>query len=464
MSPLDPHYKKQLDGIAEQIQASEFLKIYLEEEEEEDYQKLRAEFEPLIGALHQVVAEHHPLQLVNFEEEILDEKFEGLFLPRILGYSVLRGEVDDRYRYVRPQPHFKKILLSVCRSSNFDTIKKRMGQTIQTGFALSSDIWITSLINEIENKRIRYFLQGLKDSRFQIEKERRILYVRYFRQFKNENYQSAKFPTTLSELKVEFSSLKLFLIHRIMSGVSNASVAPEIVNFLNNTDFKNTDEYIEMLAIYGSFMNIEDSNQKHFANALNEARKTITAFDEKWMQHLLFLHQSRLPLNAAADLRIYDSLDKGINDQLTELYKLTNTIHTKGYTHADAIEAVKVSYGQHEGVSTFNMVIRKTIYSYIAKIMSNLETNQYPEWIELSKIFPVYMDIFGNQQFNQDIKDLCMAYVKKLLKVYVDKRGRDYQDIKKFVARTFKDLGFLKDKQIVELFKSKRKKRKPAEK
>ena len=70
------------------------------------------------------------------------------------------------------------------------------------------------------------------------------------------------------------------------------------------------------------------------------------------------------------------------------------------------------------------------------------------------------MDIFGNQQFNQDIKDLCMAYVKKLLKVYVDKRGRDYQDIKKFVARTFKDLGFLKDKQIVELFKSKRKKRK----
>jgi len=34
--------------------------------------------------------------------------------------------------------------------------------------------------------------------------------------------------------------------------------------------------------------------------------------------------------------------------------------------------------------------------------------------------------------------------------------------IKKFVARTFKDLGFLKDKQIVELFKSKRKKRKVA--
>ena len=464
MSVLDPHYKNQLEQIATQIQASEFLKTYLEEEEEEDYIKLRTEFEPSIGALHQVVAEHHPLQLVSFEEELLDEKFEGLFLPRILGYAVLRGEVDDLYRYVRPQPHFKKILLSVCNSSNFDTIKKRMGQTIQTGFALSSDIWITSLINEITNKRIRYFLQGLKDSRFQITKERQILYTRYFRQFKNENYQSAVFPTTLSELKVEFSSLKLFLIHRIMSGLTNASVAPEIVTFLNNKDFKDTDEYIEMLAIYGSFMNIEEGNQKHFANALNNARKNITQFDEKWMQHLLFLYQSRLPLNAAADLRIYESLDKDIEDQLTELYKLTNTIHTKGYEDEAAIEAVKVSYAQHEGVSTFNTVVRKTIFSYIDQMMASLDTSEYAKWIDLSKIFPVYMDIFGNQQFNQDIKDLCMAYVKKLLKVYVDKRGRDYQDIKKFVTRTFKDLGFLKDKQIVELFKSKRKKRKPVEK
>jgi len=460
MSSLDPHYKKQLDEIATQIQASEFLKTYLEEEEEEDYQKLRTEFEPLIGALHQVVAEHHPLQLVAFEEELLDEKFEGVFLPRILGYAVLRGEVDEHYRYVRPQPHFKQILLSVCRSSNFDAIKKRMGQTIQTGFALSSDIWITSLINEIENKRIRYFLQGLKDTRFQVEKERQILYNRYFKQFKSENYHSATFPTTLSELKVEFSSLKLFLIQRIMSGVTNASVAPEIVKFLNNPDFKNTDEYIEMLALYGSFMNIEEGNQKHFAKALNAARKNITEFDEKWMKHLLFLYESRLPLNAAADLRIYESLDKDIDDQLTELYKLTNIIHTKGYDHPDAVEAVKVAYAQHEGVSTFNTVIRKTIFVYIDQSMAGLETTQYTKWMEISKIFPTYIDIFGNQQFNQDIKDLCMIYVKKLLKVYVDKRGRDYQDIKKFIVRTFKDLGFLKDKQLVELFKSKRKKRK----
>ena len=69
------------------------------------------------------------------------------------------------------------------------------------------------------------------------------------------------------------------------------------------------------------------------------------------------------------------------------------------------------------------------------------------------------MTIFSNQQFNQDLKERCMAYVRKLLKKYTDKRGKDYQDIKKFVSSTFRELSFLKDKEIVELFKTKRKKK-----
>ena len=70
------------------------------------------------------------------------------------------------------------------------------------------------------------------------------------------------------------------------------------------------------------------------------------------------------------------------------------------------------------------------------------------------------MGIFDNQQFNQNLKDLCMGYVKKCLKVFTDKRGKSYQDIKRFVQVNFIDLDFLKQKQIVELFKTTRK-RKP---
>jgi hypothetical protein len=40
--------------------------------------------------------------------------------------------------------------------------------------------------------------------------------------------------------------------------------------------------------------------------------------------------------------------------------------------------------------------------------------------------------------------------------VYTDKRGRDYQDIKKFVTSTFLDLGFKNEKELKELFNPKK--------
>ena len=69
------------------------------------------------------------------------------------------------------------------------------------------------------------------------------------------------------------------------------------------------------------------------------------------------------------------------------------------------------------------------------------------------------MAIFSNEKFNQRVKALSFAYIKKLLKVYTDKRGKDYQDIKKFVSSVFVDLNFLKPKEVVELFKTRRKKK-----
>jgi hypothetical protein len=73
------------------------------------------------------------------------------------------------------------------------------------------------------------------------------------------------------------------------------------------------------------------------------------------------------------------------------------------------------------------------------------------------------MKIFANQQFNQDLKELSMKYVKKLLKHFTNKRDKDYQDIKKFVGATFPDFGFLKEKDVKELFKTRRKRRKKVE-
>ena len=458
MKPLNSDYLAELEEIKKGIQASEILTKYLDEEEEEDYLKMREEFEPGIAEVYKKVAANHPLQLLSLEKTLINEEFEGMYITRILGFAVLRGERNENYKYVRPQAHFEEILLAVCNSSNFDIIRKRIGQTIQMGFSMSSDIWITNLINRIANKRIRYFLQGQKIPKLRQVKERKIALARYQNQFKNENYFAAEFPSNPVELKIFFSEVKLFIENRIRLNGDNSSFIPAIKNFLSTPEFQKTEEYIQMLALYGFYFTKEGTDKQELKVHFNRARREIEDFDSKWLDLVLEIHSSdNLALEPVADLRLAEIVDKGIDDKISELYTLLEEIHNKGYLHDDSIEATKVFYNAHAGKSTINECVRATIYKYFYRFIKNLEPKAYNEYFELSKIFPTYMGIFDNQQFNQNLKDLCMMYIKKCLKVFVDKRGKAYQDIKRFVQVTFKDLGFLKPKQIVELFKTTRK-------
>lgn len=153
MQSLLQDYKERLQGVAELIQGSDELATYLEEETPELYKTLQDAYEPLIAEIYQEVADKHPLQLPELELVLMNPFFEGLFLPRILGYNVLRGEINDQIKYARPQEAFKKILLAIANSTNFDAIRQRIGQTVQLGFALSSDIWIANLLDKVDNKK-----------------------------------------------------------------------------------------------------------------------------------------------------------------------------------------------------------------------------------------------------------------------------------------------------------------------
>ncbi|MCY7327132.1 MAG: hypothetical protein LH618_01130, partial [Saprospiraceae bacterium] len=97
------------------------------------------------------------------------------------------------------------------------------------------------------------------------------------------------------------------------------------------------------------------------------------------------------------------------------------------------------------------------------RVINGLSEREYGDYFELTKIFAIYMRIFSNQEFNQAIEKRSMVYINKLLKHYTDKRSKDYQDVKKFVSTQFVDFGFLKDKEVVEMFKTRRKKRKTAD-
>ncbi len=460
MLPLDENYVAELEAIAAEIQESDELAYYLSEEEETYFEQLKDRFEPKIEMLYNKVSAENPLQIVSLDKMLMNEHFEGMFLPRILGYSVLRGELNDQFKYTRPQDHFKAILMAICHSPNFEILKKRIGQSIQVGFALSSDIWITNLITPIENKRIRYFLQSQKLDKYYDAEGRKQGLAIYKKQFVNFNYMTADFPKSLGELKVLWSSLKDFLIYREEKKLDNKSLMPFLKALIGNEEFQGHDEHLQILGFYANFFDLEGEDFEHLKKHFNATRKKHPEFSRHWLAFVLEMHESRrVDLNAQADARISSILDKSINDELTEYYALMDTIHSIGYMREEAMDAVKSFYNRHEGTSLINECVRMVIYHYLARFINNLEGSDYHELFDLAKIYTVYINIFANQQFNQDVKELSMRFVKRALRQYTDKRGRDYQDIKKFVATTFVDLNFIKEKEVVEMFKTRRKKK-----
>ena len=458
---LDPAYIEYLDTVATNIQASEHLAAYLENEEDDDYNNLKEEFELQINALYEAVANDNPLQLVNLEKYLLDEKFEGLFLPRVLGYSVLRGTVDTRYyKYTHPQEHFADILRAIINSSNFEILKQRIGQSIQVGFMLSSDIWVTNLINATKSKRARYFLQAQKQERLRDVAARRMAYNRYKRQFKAQNFMSAEFPTEKNHLLSHFQGLKDFMLYRIENAENNESLKPLLREFVGNKKLQGTEEHLQIMALYAGYFEHDEEAKKELTRELAKVRENTDQFSEWWLAFMLELHSSKLGVKPEVDMRLAEIVDTTYNDQLSDYYKLIRTIHNGDFESDDVQAAVKDFYTSHDGKSLINEAVRATIFGYFVRRIRSFSTDDYARMFELEKSLSVYMGIFLNERFNKDLKDTLMVYVKKLLKVYIDKRGRDYQDIKKFVQRTWVEWNFMTEKQVKELFKTKRKKKK----
>ncbi len=458
MEALDAIYKTQLDNIKATIQNSDLLASYLEEEEEEAYKALVAHFEPEIQEVYMKVADTLPLQLKSLEKELLDPGFEGLYLPKVLGYSVLRGEVNEHVKYRRPQNHFKEILEAITQSSNFDLIANRTGQSVKIGFALSSDIWVTNLLDSVVNKKVKYFLQSQRSEEYRSQKIRNTGLFKYRRQFHSLNYQSTEFATTKTDLITFAPSIKNFLLYRSANGYDNSSLVPHIEKMITTADFLEMDEFLDIMMIVGLYIPLDDKVGKKCTETFNEIRKNPRQ-NERFFSVLNELQESSHQVTKENDERLSKLIDHGVKDGISAHYDLLDDVHGKGYIQEDVIEAVRSYYDQNEGRSKENECLRASILTYFRNFVGNLPESDYQEYFEINKIFTQYMGIFSNQKFNQDVKMLSLRYVKKLLKKFTDKRGKDYQDIKKWVRTTFLDLGFLKDKELVELFKTRRKKK-----
>ncbi len=460
MENLDPKFQKEIDDIAKRIQDSDALAAYLDTEEYDEYKALIEEFEPGIQELYLSVAGEYPLQILALEKALLVDELEGLYIPKIVGYSVLRGEANENMKYRKPQDHFKHVLLSAANSSNFEMIKLRVGQSIQMGFGLSSDIWITNLIESVKNTRVKYFLQSQKLPKYRDIVERKLGVVKYKKQFETLNYYTVEFPENAMELKGNYYELRSFLLERGKNDYNNASLSTHLNNFITNDGLKGEEEFLKIILIIGLFFDLDATGTKGFADAFDHMKKNNPKLSEEYFEVLDEMFTSdEIKITPDADKRLAKLINGKADDEINLYYTLMNTIHGKGFVHEDSIEAVQTYYSQHEGLSLNNKCLRAGLLNYFTQIMENLPPESYQDYFEINKTFVQYINVFGNQKFNQSVKDLSLKYVKKLLKRFVDKRGRDYQDIKKFVKATFLDLGFMKDKELVELFKTKRKKK-----
>ena len=459
MIALDKKYDEVLQQIKDGIQSSENLSLYLEEEEETYYQALQNEFEPQIEALYNQVADHSPLQLEAMESALLDSALEGLFLPRILGYNVLRGEIDGNYKYRKPQLHFKNILQTISDSANFEHLRKRIGQTIQVGFALSSDIWVTNIIESQANKKVKQYLISLKNEKFRESKARQQAYDNYMMQFEHANYKSVEFPQTEVDLKSSFYALRTFIISRATESVDNQSLMKHLSAFIGNEALYNSKQFLELLIIIGLKYQMSEETSATYVKAINKIAKSNQSFAAHFFE--IYDH-----LFTGKELKIHPENEHNIgkllidikDDQLIEYFKTTNELHSKGFVNVDAIESVRKYYEKHPGMSLENECLRSSVHSYISKFLTNIGPENYNDYLEINKIITAYVGIFNNERFNQEVKIESMDYVNRCLKVFTDKRGRDYQDMKKYVSTTFVDLGFLKEKEVTELFKTRRKK------
>ncbi|MBL7774864.1 MAG: hypothetical protein JNK89_02625, partial [Saprospiraceae bacterium] len=211
---------------------------------------------------------------------------------------------------------------------------------------------------------------------------------------------------------------------------------------------------------YGNYMELDAEEQKKLAAHFARERKSYPDFDNEYLQFLVTLYRANPQMGAEHDNRIIRLLDKKEKGKMSEYYLIAEKVHNLGYVHPDTIEAVQDFYNNHKGLSIESKCLRQLILNYFGRLIKGLGPQEYADYFELTKIFGVYMNIFGNQQFNQSIKKMSMNYVAKLLRVFTDKRAKDYQDVKKFVSTQFVDMDFLKEKEVVEMFKTRRKKRK----
>src|SRR5690625_6315219 len=99
------------------------------------------------------------------------------------------------------------------------------------GFALNSNIWTSSLISQISDRRVGDYLSSIQSEDLWQEDERKIAYHNYRQQFDGYNFYSIEFPSDPIELKASYRQFVDFMKYRIYHQLDSSSFTPELIEF-----------------------------------------------------------------------------------------------------------------------------------------------------------------------------------------------------------------------------------------
>lgn len=453
-------YSKRLDAVKKFLSDSAEYQAYLESEEREEYKAVADKVEPYLQSLYNEIAEKNPMEIIEFEEILTDEALEGIFVDKLMYFTILRASVDENYRFERSQERLEELILFAAQSSSFEAMQRSLLLPVRLAFSLSSGIWGNKVIGKIKNKSAREFFQRQFGEATRDDHARAVQYRSLKKRFKEIKYQSASVPTDNINWKTEFADFRNFLVDRIGAGHDNTTVKASLYEFLENDAFKGTDEQIELLCIFIHFIELDDEDFDKVETVLNELRKG-EGFDESYFGILLKVMKMDMPIDLDRIGIINDLLDTDHKDSLLGFYELLTNFSVKDFMDEEIVESVEIFSGRHRELSPIMTCFKHLLIRIIdAEVVKHLN-DDYTQLFQSMHIYDGLAEAFLEKSYRQDIKEILVEYMKSLM-FYFEKGSTEYKAIKAMVMDAPVKNNFVTTKEVRALYRAQLKAEKAA--
>ncbi len=444
---LQKEYLEKLNAIKTHLQDSEEYQTYLDEEDEESYNTLRAKIEPYLNALYLEVSKNQPMQILTLEEAMMDHQLEGLYLDKLMSYSILRAKLTPDTRFDRSQDILEKMILFMTESSSFDLIENSMRLPVRMTFALSSNIWSNKVIEQISSKRAKEYLRRQLKEAKRDDHARVVQYKGLKKRYAEVPYQTAEVPAVENlNWKVEYDDFRRFLVRRVEADVDNSTLVPSIYEFLNNEKLKGADEQIELFILYSHFFELEDEDFENMEKILAEFQDKGEDFQNRYFE-LLSKLIDEVDLDIEKTAIVSDLINKEKDDFLSNFYTLVASYSNRDHIDVELAEEIERYSHKYRELSPPIACFKKLLLYFIDQDIAKYLNEDYTQLFENVYIYDKLAESFLEKSYREEIGSVLDAHLNTLM-FYFKAKTAEFKAIKKLVSGTPVEFGFITMKEV----------------